>query len=690
MRCKILHESRNRLRVHIMHSRMTPAQADMLDYYLRSKPCVKDVKVYDRTGDAVIIFTERSAVITALSAFSYEDKETAALVPEHTGRALDREFEDKLFYMLVKRVLFKRLFPAPVRVVISFINASRYVWTALKALAKLKIEVSLLDAVAITVSLLRGDQKTASSVMFMLGLGELLEDWTHKKSVDDLARTMSLGVEKVWLKEGETELLVPIKSVKEGDELIVRTGSMIPLDGKVIGGEAEVNQASLTGEALPVHKAAGSYVYAGTVVETGSVTIKVDKVTGSGKYDRIVKMIEESEKLKSEVESRAAHLADKLVPYCLGGTLLTYLLTRNATKAVSILMVDFSCALKLAMPISVLSAMREGQTYGMTIKGGKFLEAVADADTIIFDKTGTLTHSEPKVAKIITFGENDENEALRLAACLEEHYPHSIANAVVKAASDKGLVHEELHSEVEYVVAHGIASSIQGVKVVLGSYHFVFEDEKCTLPEGEQAKFDTLPEQYSHLFLAVGGVLAAVICIEDPIRAEAKNVLAGLKKLGISKIVMMTGDSQRTAKAVAEKVGADEFYAEVLPEDKAEYVRREKDNGRKVIMIGDGVNDSPALSEADAGVAISSGAAIAREVADITISADDLTCLLTLRELSDRLMKRINANYRTIIGFNFGLMVLGAAGVLAPTTSAFLHNSSTLAISVASMRNYLG
>ena len=690
MRCKILHESRNRLRVHIMHSRMTPSQADMLDYYLRSKPCVKDVKVYDRTGDAVIIFTERQGVITALSAFSYEDKETAALVPEHSGRELDREFEDRLFYMLVRRVLFKRILPAPVRFVLSVIKASRYVWTAIKALAKLKIEVSLLDAVAITVSLLRGDQKTASSVMFMLGLGELLEDWTHKKSVDDLARTMSLGVEKVWLKDGETELLVPIKSVKEGDELIVRTGSMIPLDGKVIGGEAEVNQASLTGEALPVHKTAGSYVYAGTVVETGSVTVKVDKVTGSGKYDRIVKMIEESEKLKSEVESRAAHLADKLVPYCLGGTLLTYLLTRNATKAVSILMVDFSCALKLAMPISVLSAMREGHTYGMTIKGGKFLEAVADADTIIFDKTGTLTHSEPKVAKIITFGENDEDEALRLAACLEEHYPHSIANAVVKAASDKGLVHEELHSEVEYVVAHGIASSIQGVKVVLGSYHFVFEDEKCTLPDGEQEKFDTLPEQYSHLFLAVGGVLAAVICIEDPIRAEAKEVLAGLKKLGISKIVMMTGDSQRTAKAVATAVGADEFYAEVLPEDKAEYVRREKRQGRKVIMIGDGVNDSPALSEADAGVAISSGAAIAREVADITISADDLSCLLTLRELSDKLMKRINSNYRTIIGFNFGLMVLGAAGVLAPTTSAFLHNSSTLAISVASMRNYLG
>ncbi len=659
----------------------------MLEYYLRAKPFVTDVKVFDRTGDAVIIFTDRAKVIKALSEFSYNDKKTEALVPEHTGRELDREFEDKLFFMLARRYIFRRLIPAPLRMGLSVIKAAKYVREALISLSKGKIEVSLLDAVAITVSLIRRDHKTASSVMFMLGLGELLEDWTHKKSVDDLARTMSLGVEKVWLKTGESETLVPIKDISEGDEIIVRTGSMIPLDGKVVSGEAEVNQATLTGEALAVHKSAGSYAYAGTVVEQGSCIIQVDKLTGSGKYDRIVKMIEDSEKLKSEVESRAAHLADKLVPYCLGGTLLTYLLTRDPTKAISILMVDFSCALKLAMPISVISAMREGQTCGMTIKGGKFLEAVADADTIIFDKTGTLTHSEPKVAKVITFGENDEAEALRLAACLEEHYPHSIANAVVKAASERGLVHEELHSEVEYVVAHGIASSVQGVKVVLGSYHFVFEDENCTLPENE--KFDDLPDEYSHLFLAVGGELAAVICIEDPIREEAKEVLSQLKDLGISKIVMMTGDSERTAKAVAAKVGVDEFYAEVLPEDKAEYVRREKQAGRKVIMIGDGVNDSPALSEADAGIAISSGAAIAREVADITISADDLRCLVTLRQLSASLMKRINSNYRTIIGFNFSLMVLGAAGVIAPTTSALLHNSSTLAISLASMRNYL-
>ena len=689
MRCQVLHSSKNRLRVHIMRSRMTIAQADMLEYYLRAKPYVTDVRVYDRTGDAVIVFTDKAMVVRALAAFSYEDEKAAALVPEHTGRALDREFEDRLFFMLARRYIFRRLIPQPVRMVISVIKAAKHIREALKALSKGRIEVSLLDAVAITVSLVRGDHKTASSVMFMLGLGELLEDWTHKKSVDDLARTMSLGVEKVWLHGVEGDTLVPIRDISEGDELVVRTGSMIPLDGRIVSGEAEVNQATLTGEALAVRKSEGSYVYAGTVVEEGSCIIKVDKITGSGKYDRIVRMIEESEKLKSEVESRASHLADKLVPYCLGGTLLTYLLTRNATKAVSILMVDFSCALKLAMPVSVISAMREGQSCGMTIKGGKFLEAAAEADTIIFDKTGTLTHSEPNVAKIITFGENDEDEALRLAACLEEHYPHSIANAVVKAASDRGLVHEELHSEVEYVVAHGIASSVQGVKVVLGSYHFVFEDEGCTLPENEQEKFEGLPDEYSHLFLAVGGVLGAVICIEDPIRSEAKAVLSKLKELGISKIVMMTGDSERTAKAVAEKVGVDEYYAEVLPEDKAEFVRREKAQGRKVIMIGDGVNDSPALSEADAGIAISSGAAIAREVADITISADDLGCLVTLRELSMALMKRINSNYRTIIGFNFGLMVLGAAGVIAPTTSAFLHNSSTLAIALASMRNYL-
>ncbi|MBP3273015.1 MAG: heavy metal translocating P-type ATPase [Ruminococcus sp.] len=689
MRCRILHESRGRLRVHIMKSRMTLSQADMLEFYLRSKPFIKDVKVYDRTGDAVILFYDRRSTIKALSEFSYEDEKTAALVPEHTGRALDREFEDRLFYMLARRFIFKRILPAPVRFLMSLKKAAGFVTEALRAVMNGRIETSLLDATAIAVSLIRGDNSTASSVMFMLGLGELLEEWTHKRSVDDLARTMSLGVEKVWLKCGDTEMLVPINSVAVGDELVVRTGSMIPLDSIVVSGEAEINQASLTGEALAVRKTEGSYVYAGTVVEQGSCVIKVDKITGRGKYDRIVKMIEESEKLKSEVESRASHLADKLVPYCLGGTLLTYLLTRNATKAVSILMVDFSCALKLAMPISVISAMREGQSFGITVKGGKFLEAVADADTIIFDKTGTLTHSEPRVAKVIPFGHNDEPEALRLAACLEEHYPHSIANAVVRAAKERGLEHEERHSEVQYVVAHGIASSIQGIKVVIGSYHFVFEDECCTIPVGDEEKFDSLPDQYSHLFLAVGGELAAVICIEDPIREEAASVLSQLRELGIDKMVMMTGDSRKTAQAVAAKVGVDEYYYEVLPEDKAEFVRREREAGRKVIMIGDGVNDSPALSEADAGIAISSGAAIAREVADITISADDLNSFVVLRKLSMALMKRIDCNFKTIIGFNFSLMLLGGFGVLTPTMSAMLHNSSTLLIGLSSMRDYI-
>ena len=573
---------------------------------------------------------------------------------------------------------------------IAVIKSLKYDAEALRCIAKRKIEVAILDATAIVVSLIRRDTKTASSVMFLLKVGELLEEWTHKRSVDDLARTMSLGVDRVWLKTADSEVLVPINTVSAGDEIIVRTGGMIPLDGRVISGEAEVNQATMTGESMPVHKKPGSYVYAGTVVEDGCVVISVDKTSGSGKYDRIVKMIEESEKLKSEAESKAAHLADKLVPYSLGGTLLTYLLTRNTAKALSILMVDFSCALKLAMPVSVISAMRESSTHGITVKGGRFLEAVAEADTIVFDKTGTLTHAEPRVAKIVTFGGCDESECLRLAACLEEHYPHSIANAVVNEAAKRGLLHEEKHSAVQYVVAHGISSSIDGRKAVIGSYHFVFEDEGAVVPDGEENRLNDLPSEYSHLYLAVGGKLAAVICIEDPLRKEAPDVISGLKKLGISKTVMMTGDSKRTAEAVAAKVGVDEFYYEVLPEDKAGFIRKEHAAGRRVIMIGDGVNDSPALSEADAGIAISTGAAIAREIADITISADDLYCLLTLRKISTELMKRIHSNYCTIIGFNLGLIILGAAGILPPATSAFLHNSSTIAIGAASMRNYLG
>ncbi len=690
MKCSILHESIGRIRVHIERGKMTLRQADILEYYLRSKPFVRDAKVYDRTGDAVIFYRgSRCDVIAALAKFRYDDEKITALVPEHTGRELDRQFEDRLIFLLAKKAVSMLFLPNKIRFAIAVIKSLKYIGEALKCILKREMRVEILDATAIAVSLLRGDRKTAASVMFLLSLGELLEDWTHKRSVDDLARTMSLGVDKVWLIKNGTEVLVPINTVEAGAEISVRTGSMIPLDGVVTAGEAEVNQSSMTGESMPVHKKPGSYVYAGTVVEDGSVTVRVDKTSGSGKYDRIVKMIEESEKLKSNAESKAARLADKLVPYSFGGTLLTYLLTRNATKALSVLMVDFSCALKLAIPVSVIAAMRECGSYGITVKGGKFLEAVAEADTIVFDKTGTLTRAEPRVAKIVTFGNNDEAECLRLAACLEEHYPHSIANAVVNEAAKRGLLHEEKHSAVQYVVAHGISSSIDGEKAVIGSYHFVFEDEGVTVSDGEKDKLNELPAEYSHLFLAVGGKLAAVICIEDPLRDEAADIVTKLKELGIKKTVMMTGDSKRTAEAVAAAVGVDEYYCEVLPEDKATFIRHEHTAGHRVIMIGDGVNDSPALSEADAGIAISTGAAIAREVADITISADDLYSLLKLRKISTALMKRIGFNYRSIIGFNLALILLGVTGVMPPATSALLHNSSTVAIGTASMRNYL-
>lgn len=671
MRCSVLHESKGRIRVHIMRPYMTMRQADILEYYLRAKPFVKSVKVYDRTGDAVICYSgKRQAVTGALARFSYEDENAIALVPEHTGRELDREFENKLINAIALRYARSLLLPAPIRFALSVFHALKYIKQALRSLSKGRLEVSVLDATAITVSLLRREQKTAASVMFMLSVGEMLEEWTHRKSVDELASVMSLGVDKVWLHSENGDVLLPVSEVKKGNELVVRTGSIIPLDSIVVSGEAAINQSSLTGESLPVHKTKGSYVYAGTVVEDGSLVIKVDKVSGSGKYDRIVKMIEESEKLKSAAESKASTLADRLVPYCLGATLLTYLLTRNAMKAMSILMVDFSCALKLAMPISVISAMRECTAKGITVKGGKFLEAVAQADTIVFDKTGTLTHSSPRVARVVTFGGNDESEMLRLAACLEEHYPHSIANAVVEEARLRGLDHEERHSTVEYVVAHGISSTVDGKKAVIGSYHFIFEDECCVVPEQEQQRFDDLPSQYSHLYLAVGGVLAAVICIEDPLRDEAAQVIEDLHTLGFKNVVMMTGDSERTARSVAAAVGIDDFYYEVLPEDKASFIKGERQKGCKVIMIGDGVNDSPALSEADAGIAISTGAAIAKEIADITISAQDLYCLVTLRKISERMMKRIGRNYRRIIGFNAALMLLGASGIITPALSA--------------------
>ena len=687
MRCRILSRNPGRIRVRLDLPRMSLAQADIVEAYLAEVSGVKTVKVFDRTCDVVVCYTcDEAAVTAALSRFSFDKCD---IVPANTGRALNREYEDKLAGVIMRRIVKKAILPAPIRAAICVVKCSRYFARGVKSLLARRLDVAVLDATAITVSVLRGDTSTASSIMFMLKIGDILEEWTHKKSVADLARTMSLNVDKVWVKLDDTEELRNISEITEGDEIIVRMGSMIPLDGKVVSGSAAVNQASMTGESMPVNKETGSYVYGGTVIEEGELVIRVEKSLGSGRYDRIVHMIEESEKLKSNTESQAYHLADKLVPYSLGATVLTWLLTRNPTKALAILMVDFSCALKLSMPITVLSAMRESGAKGISVKGGKFLEAVSQADTVVFDKTGTLTHASPRVADIVVFGGNEYSDMLCLAACLEEHYPHSIANAVVAEAKAQGLSHAERHSKVEYVVAHGIHSTVDGKKVVLGSHHFVFEDEGCIVPEDEQEKFDSLPTQYSHLYLAISGTLAAVICIEDPLRDEVRGVMRSLRELGINKLVMMTGDSDRTARAVAGFAGVDEYYAEVLPEDKASFIRAEHENGRKVIMIGDGVNDSPALSEADAGIAMSDGAAIAREIADITICSDDLQSLVTLKRISDALMARIHWNYRFIISFNASLIALGVAGVLPPATSALLHNISTLAIGLRSMRNLL-
>ena len=686
MKCKILHESRGRMRVHAVVPRMTLEEADILEFYMKAQNGVRDCVVYDRTADAVITYTcPREKIIKLLSGFHYSD--ARKYLPVHTSRSLNREYEEKLVARVAEFFGVKLLVPMPIRMAMSAFAMTGYIKKGLESLLSGKLEVSVLDATAVTVSMVRGDLGTAASVMFLLRIGELLEEWTHKKSVEDLAGTMALNVEKVWVRTETQEVLVSVQDVKIGDLIIVRTGNMIPLDGVVEEGEAMINQASITGESLPVRKTPGGFIYAGTVVDEGECIVRVVKVSGTGRYDRIAKMIEESEKLKSNTESRASHLADRLVPYSLGGTVLTYLLARNPMKAISILMVDYSCALKLAMPLSVLSAMREAGRRNITVKGGKFMEAISEADTIVFDKTGTLTHATPKVAKIITFGGQDEKEMLRLAACLEEHYPHSIANAVVAEAKEKELEHEEKHSRVQYVVAHGIASMIDGKKVVIGSRHFVLEDEQCSIPEDEIDKVAGLDAQYSHLYLAIGGVLSAVLCIEDPIREEAPDVIRRLHELGISRIVMMTGDNRKTAEAVAARLGVDEFRAEVLPEDKAAFVKAEHEAGRKVIMIGDGVNDSPALAESDAGIAISQGAAIAREVADITIGADDLYALTELKELSNCLMERINFNYRFIMTFNTALILLGVAGFLAPATSALLHNASTIMIGLKSMTN---
>ena len=690
MKCKILHETTGRLRVHLCCGRMSLSQADVLEYYLRAQDGVQAVKVYDRTQDAVVLYeAERGNIIRALAQFSFAKAEAMELVPEHTSRALNREFEDKLAVAVMRRCISKLFLPAPITTALALLRSVKYIREGLSALWHGKLSVAVLDATAVTVSMARGDFATAGSVMFLLQLGELLEEWTHKKSVDDLARTMSLGVSRVWLQKDGTEVSVPLSQIASGDRIVVRTGSVIPFDGEIVSGEVAVNQASLTGESVPVIKRPGAKVFAGTVIEEGDCVIEVTQQAGESRYDKIVSMIEQSEQLKSAAESRASHLADKLVPYTLAGSVLSYALTRNVTRALSVLMVDFSCALKLAMPLAVLSAMREASTYHVTVKGGKFLEALSEADTIVFDKTGTLTHACPVVADVIPFGGREANEMLRVAACLEEHFPHSMANAVVRAAKDRSLAHEEMHSEVQYIVAHGISSTVNGEKVVIGSAHFVFEDESCTIPEGEKERFDALDPAYSHLYLAVGGELAAVICISDPLREEACAVMRSLRALGIKRTVMLTGDSERTAKAIAEQVGVDDYRAEVLPEDKASFVEAERRAGRTVIMIGDGINDSPALSAANVGIAISDGAAIAREIADVTIAAESLFELVALRRIAQHLMRRIHANYRFVIGFNGSLIGLGVAGILMPATSAMLHNLSTVAISLRSMTNLM-
>ena len=690
MKFQIKHETKGRMRVHLMQKRMSYEQADTLLYYLHQNKQVSFVKVYERTADAAISYVgDREEVIKALRAFSYEKADVPQEVIANSGRKLNADYQEKLITKVACRYIGKAVIPFPVRAVYTTFKSLKYIYAGVRSLCAGKLEVAVLDATAIGVSVLRDDIATASSVMFLLGIGELLVEWTHKKSVDDLARSLSLNVKKVWMKKDDQEILVSASDIKVGDEVVVRMGKVIPFDGVVTGGEAMVNQASLTGESVPVRRVEHNSVYAGTVIEEGELTVRVKEVGGSSRFEKIVTMIEDSEKLKSASESKAEHLADRLVPYTLGGTALTYLLTRNVTKALSVLMVDFSCALKLAMPVSVLSAIREASLYNITVKGGKYLEAVAEADTIVFDKTGTLTKAKPTVVDVVSFNEENPNELLRIAACLEEHFPHSMAKAVVSAAKAKHLDHEEMHSKVEYIVAHGISTQIEGKKAVIGSYHFVFEDENVVIPEGMEEKFENLPEEYSHLYLAIENQLAGVICIEDPLREEAKTVVAELKKTGFGKIVMMTGDSDRTASAIAKRVGVDEYYSEVLPEDKAAFVEKEKAAGRKVIMIGDGINDSPALSAADVGIAISNGAEIAREIADITVGADDLGQIVTLRRLSNRLMKRIQSNYRFIVGFNSGLIVLGVTGVIQPTTSALLHNTSTLAIGLKSMKNLL-
>jgi len=690
MKCTILHEGKGRMRVHVEKVRMTLHRADVLEAYLNHHDAIVHAAVYERTGDVVITYTgRRSAAIAVLAGYKFDVAEYDALVTSADSRRLNREYQDKMFDLVAGRCLRKLFLPAPLDAAYTAFRSIHFLWKGVRCVLSRRLEVEVLDALSIGVSLLRGDFGTAGSVMFLLNLGSLLEEWTRKKSLDDLARSMALNVDKVWVRSQGTEVLVPLTKVRSGDEVVVRSGNMIPLDGTVLEGEAMVNQAALTGEAMPVRKAEGSTLYAGTVVEEGECVFIAKAEGGSNRYDKIVAMIEESEKLKSSTENRALVLADKLVPWCLGATVVTYLLTRNATRAISCLMVDFSCALKLSMPLAVLSAMRECGSYHITVKGGKYLEALSKADTIVFDKTGTLTRATPQVVEVVPFSGCNEREVLQLAACLEEHFPHSMANAVVRAARERGISHEEMHSEVEYIVAHGIASRVGGERVVIGSHHFVFEDEKCTIPAAEQQKFDALKPAYSHLYMAASGQLVGVICISDPLRPEAAAVLNGLRALGIRNTVMMTGDSERTAAAIAKQVGVDRFFAEVLPEDKANFVQQAKAEGHTVVMIGDGINDSPALSAADIGIAINSGAAIAREIADVTIKADSLEELVALKAIANSLQKRVHANYRFVLTFNSVLIALGALGILQPASSAMLHNLSTIGISLKSMTNLL-
>lgn len=690
MKCKILYESRGRIRVQVMQKRMSMAQADLLEAWLQNQEGVRQATVHDRTCCAIVTYScRRTQILRYFGAFRWEQAENEIQVPSHTGRELNRVYQDKLMSMTAFKLLRTLYLPAPLRMVYTLCRSVPYILRGLRCVFHRELKVELLDALSIGISLLRGDFNTAGSVMFLLGLGELLEEWTHKKSVEDLARSMSLNIDRVWKLTPAGEILVPISQIQAGEQVAVHMGSMIPLDGVLSSGEVMVNQASLTGESVPVPKGPGMTVYAGTVVEEGECVLTVNQQANGSRYDKIVAIIEQTEKLKSEAESRASNLADKLVPYTLLGSGITYLLTRNTLRAVSVLMVDFSCALKLSMPLAVLSAMREASTRHMTVKGGRYLEAIANADVIVFDKTGTLTHACPKVVDVVPFGGRDALEMLRLAACLEEHFPHSMANAVVQAARERGLSHEEMHSDVEYVVAHGIASTVGGERVLIGSAHFAFEDEGCTVRAGEQDRFETLPPEYSHLYLTIGGELAAVICIADPLREDAPAVIRGLKRMGFQKTVMLTGDSERTAAAIAAQVGVDEYRSEVLPEDKAAFVEAERAKGHTVIMLGDGINDSLALSAANVGIAVSDGAAIAKEIADVTISSESLEELLTLRLLSQELMGRIHSNYRFVIGFNGTLICLGAMGILQPATSATLHNASTLGISIRSMTNLL-